>query len=133
MSPQHANCEQKLLHSLLEKKDGTPLFREGATAILHPPPGLSHLEYARGLLEEAGLSSAGDLRALRGLPEGRWIVRLHAAPPPDLAEGCDPLLSAAILGLAGPSFYSPHRPLVWTQDRLARAITLHRIAGFYED
>jgi hypothetical protein len=133
MSPQHANCEHKILVSFLEITDGDQKIQCAAPVVLRPPPGLSHLDHARDLLAESGLNSTADLRALPGLPAGRWIVRVHAQPLPDSPDGCDPLLSAAILGLAGPSFYSPARPVVWTQDRLSRAITLHRLPGFYED
>lgn len=133
MSPQHPNCEQKILTSLLGEYDGNPPFRNAIAAVLHPPPGTSHLDHARSEFAKAGLGSSEDLRTLPGLPAGRWIVCVHTELPLEIANACDPLLSAAILGLAGPSFYSSARPLVWTQSRLARAITLHHIPQFYEN
>jgi hypothetical protein len=107
------------------------MFVGGAQAILRPSEGKSHLEHARELLVSAGLSSMSDLRALPRLPTGRWVVRLVTNPSPDFAQECDPLWCAAILGFAGPTFYSSERPAVWTQDRLSRAITLHQVTDFY--
>jgi hypothetical protein len=62
-----------------------------------------------------------DVRGLPGLPAGRWIVRVEPAPEEDFATEADPLLCAAILGLSSTSFFAPERPVVWTNDRLARA------------
>jgi hypothetical protein len=126
--PRHT---QKVRQSLLDIEAGPPLFRHGPVAVLRPPPNTSHLDYANELLADAGFSSVAGLRALPNLPTARWMVRVLAHPPPDFAEACNPLWCAAVLGFAGPSFYSTNRPAVWTPDRLSRAITLHRVASFY--
>lgn len=81
-------------------------------------------------MKSAGLGSREELRDLPELPGGRWIVSSEDEP---LEEEVDPLLCAAILGMSGPSFYSPERPVVWTRGRLGRTIRLRRLGGFYED
>ena len=133
MMPPSPNCEQRLIASLIEEAGQTRLFHKGVSATLNPPAGYSHLDHARKLLADAGLENTNALRSLPGLPTGRWIIRVLKNPPPDFLPTTDPLLSAAILGLAGPTFYSPERPIIWTRERLARAITLHRIDTFYEN
>jgi len=119
--------------SILNDRGRRGAFIAGPSAVLRPPGRMTVVEYADVLLESAGLASPGDLRNLDGLPHGRWIVRVEPAPPPEFAGDADPLLCAALLGLCSASFYSPDRPVVWTHDRLARAITLHRLGNFYAD
>jgi len=108
-------------------------FRAGASAVLRPPPKVTLVQYAAKLLRDAGLSAPADVRGLPGLPAGRWIVRVEPAPEEDFAAEADPLLCAAILGLSSTSFFAPERPVVWTNDRLARAITLYQLGSFYAD
>jgi hypothetical protein len=131
MKPIEPNCEQRLTASLLERDSPTRLFQSGIFAALHPPRRRSHLDHARNLLAEAGLENTNSLRSVCALPAGRWIVRVLSNPPPYLGAENDPLFCAAILGLAGPAFYSPDRAIVWTNARLSRAITLHRVDTFY--
>lgn len=133
MQPTSPNCQQILRASLLKKRGRRGAFIPGVSVILRPPKDATILEYAGLLLKRAGLASATAVTGLPGLPRGRWIVRQEPAPERDFAEDTDPLLCAAILGLSSPSFYSLDRPVVWTQDRLARAITLHRLGNFYAD
>ena len=133
MQPSTPNCQQVIQASWLKNRGRRCAFIQGATAVLRPPAHMTVIEYAASLLEKAGLRSPTDVRDLPGLPDGRWIVRLEAAPGVDFADGMDPLFCAAILGLSSTSFYSPDRQVVWTHDRLARAITLHRLGNFYAD
>ena len=131
MQPSTPNCQQVLQASLFQSRGRRGAFIQGASAVLRPPKSVAIVEYASSLLRKAGLGSFTAVRDLPGVPEGRWIVRVQAAPEANFAEDADPLLCAAILGLSSTSFYSPDRPVVWTQDRLSRAITLHRLGNFY--
>lgn len=133
MQPSTPNCQQVIRASLLKNRGRRGAFVRGATAVLRPPTHMTVIEYAASLLKKAGLGSPAAVRDLPDLPKGRWIVRVEAAPDVDFADGIDPLFCAAILGLSSTSFYSPDRPVVWTHDRLARAITLHRLGNFYAD
>lgn len=133
MQPSTPNCQQVFRASLLKNRGRRGAFIKGASAVLRPPKEMTTLEYAGTLLKKAGLSSPADVRNFPELPKGRWIVQVEAAPAPDFAEDTDPLLCAAILGLGSATFYSTDRPVVWTQDRLSRAITLHRLGNFYAD
>jgi len=133
MQPTSPNCQQVLRASLLKNRGRRGAFIPGASAVLRPPKDMTALEYARTLLGKAGLHSPAATCDLPELPQGRWIVHVEAAPAEDFAEDIDPLLCAAILGLSSATFYSPDRPVVWTQDRLSRAITLHRLGNFYAD
>lgn len=131
MQPSTPNCQQVLRATLFQSRGRRGAFIRGASAVLRPPKNVAIVEYAGALLHQAGLGSFTAVRDLPGLPEGRWVVRVEVAPQADFAEDVDPLLCAAILGLSSTSFYSPDRPVVWTQDRLSRAITLHRLGNFY--
>jgi len=133
MQPSTPNCQQVLRASLLKSCGRRGAFIPGASAVLRPPKDMTALEYAGTLLGKAGLHSPAATCDLPELPTGRWIVHVEAAPAPDFAEDTDPLLCAAILGLSSATFYSSDRPVVWTQDRLSRAITLHRLGNFYAD
>lgn len=133
MQPISPNCQQVLRTSLLKTRGRRGAFIAGASAVLRPPPDMTLIEYTGSLLEKAKLRSPSAVRHLPELPQGRWIVRLEPAPEADFAALADPLLCAAILGLSSTSFYSLDRPVVWTHDRLARAITLHRLGNFYAD
>ncbi|MEX1118530.1 MAG: hypothetical protein WEB60_07020 [Terrimicrobiaceae bacterium] len=91
----------------------------------------SFLQHSQRLLEEAGFRDMEELRNMAGLPAGRLICRtvtgLDSKP-----EG-DPLIHAAILGLCNSAFYSPGRPIIWTESRLRRQVELIAVENFYED
>jgi hypothetical protein len=133
MQPSTPNCQQVLRASLLKSRGRRGAFIQGASAVLRPPKDMTALQYAGTLLGKAGLHSSAATCHLPELPRGRWIVHVEAVPAEDFAQDTDPLLCAAILGLSSATFYSPDRPVVWTQDRLSRAITLHRLGNFYAD
>lgn len=126
------NCQQSIRRSLLRDSDGTAAFQIRLVCGLFPGPEKPFLEYARELLEKAGVAALQDLRGMQGLPDRRLICREMAgelADPPDR----DPLLQAAVLGMCNASFYSPDRPLVWTESRLQRRVELFSVEEFYED
>ena len=133
MQPSTPNCQQVIRASLLKNRGRRGAFIQGVSAVLRPPPDTPIVEYAETLLKKAGLHSPTAVRDLSDLPKGRWIVRVNLTPGAAFAAGPDPLLCAAILGLSSTSFYSPDRPVVWTHERLKRAITLHRLGNFYAD
>ena len=126
------NSQQAIHRSLLRDSGGTAAFQKRLICGLFPGPEKLFLEYARELLEKAGIADLQDLRSLDGLPQKRLLcreAREELAGPPD----GDPLLHAAVLGLCNASFYSPDRTLVWTESRLQRRVELFSVEGFYED
>jgi hypothetical protein len=134
MGPPPPNCHQEIYSSLFESSGEPSLFTPGLVVSLPSPSEGSFLDTARRLLTDAGLKTPNDLRALSGLPEGRWICReLPRETIPASVSSADPLLHAAILGLCNPVFYSPDRPVLWTESRLSRCVGLYRQRCFYED
>lgn len=133
MQPSTPNCQQTLRGSLLRKKGKRGAFIPGVRAALDIPAGVDPVAHAEVLLGAAGCRGREELRGLPGLPEGRWIVIDEKEMPEHWDHEVDPILEAAILGMSGPSFYSPERPVVWTRGRLTRAVRLYRLGGFYED
>ncbi len=109
------------------------------TLVLDFPNAVSPVSYTEVLLEKLGYRTPEDaLLAQKDLPD-----RLHYChnyhPSQDeiskLSPGSDAefLRSALILGLCGPSYYDPDRPVIWTAARLTRAVGLFLPRGFYED
>jgi len=133
MQPSTPNCQQILRRSLFRKKGKRGAFVPGVRAALDIPPGADPVAYAEGLLAEVGCGSREGLSHLPGLPRGRWIVVEDHDGEGAVGHEVGPILEAAILGMSGPSFYSPERPVVWTRERLTRAVRLHKLGGFYED
>lgn len=131
MQPSHPNCQQVLRATVLEGRGSRGAFIAGKQAFLRAPSGEDVMSFAAELLAAEGLSSPDLLKSLPDLPRGRWFVRLEQAPREDFASQTDPLLCAAILGLSGTTFYSRDRPVIWTPDRLGRAVTLYRLGNFY--
>jgi len=131
MGPVQPNCRHAVQSSLLDGQGAGAYFRRGLSARLTPTnKGGRCIDYANRILKEACLTSPLDVP---GLPQGRWIVFLEKDPPDGFAAETPPLLCAAILGLSSQGFYFPSRPLVWTHDRLSRAITLYQVDTFYEN
>lgn len=126
------NCQQSIRRSLLRDTGRKAAFQIRLVCGLFPGPEKPFLDYARELLEKAGIADLQDLRSLDGLLQKRLLcreAREELAGPP---EG-DPLLHAAVLGMCNASFYSPDRTLVWTESRLQRRVELFSVEGFYED
>jgi len=133
MGPPPDNCRHQVNCSLLGSIDKQAAFLAGPVAAISPKQEGGLLEYCRGLLRQSALSDIEELKFLPGLPSGMWIcreIRSQAAPgdPPG-----DPLLHAAILGLCNGTFYSPDRPVIWTESRLRRRIQLFAVGDFYAD
>lgn len=133
MQPSTPNCQQELRASLFRGRGAARAFKSGPWVALRTPQGCNPVDYAESLLGQGGLRTRDELRDLGALPRGRWIVRAEKAEEVRGGEDLDPLICAAILGLSGPSFYSLERPIIWTRQRLSRAISLHKLGGFYED
>lgn len=132
MQPCTPNCQQLLKASMFALRGATSSFGLGVTAFLALSPEIDPVAYVERIVYSSGVRSRDDLRKIRGIPKGRWIV--VDRPPPQKQEGkIDPLICAVLLGLSGPTFYSPERPIVWTKERLLRHITLYKLGGFYED
>jgi hypothetical protein len=93
---------------------------------------MGFLEYARSLLADAGLHQAEELREYFLLPETPLLCReIKLGNWSELAQA--PLLHAAILGLCNYGVYSPNRPFIWTEARLARQVELFNVKSFYAD
>jgi hypothetical protein len=101
------------------------------------PQGVSPVTCVEALLEKSGYESPGEaVTAHRELPIG-----IHYCHPVDLSPSklispdshAEFLRFALILGLCGPTYYDPNRPVIWTEGRLTRTVGLYLPRGFYED
>ena len=80
------------------------------------------------LLHKAGFDSPEEAwEAHRDeLPsESCFVIDAVERPVPDPPSG-DPLLTALVLGRCSGSLFSPNRPIIWSERRLARSIRLVR-------
>lgn len=130
MGPIQPNCRHAIRATLLDGIGPKASFLRGLSAILRPPEGVSVVDYSSEILRDSGIDSPLDVL---GLPQGRWIVCLENSPDDDFARGTPPIMCASILGLSSHGLYLPTRPLVWTQNRLSRAITLYKVQSFYDN
>jgi hypothetical protein len=109
------------------------------TVALDFPDAVSPVAYTEALLEKLGYRTPEDaLLAQKDLPDRlHYCHRYH--PSQDEISKLSPdsdaefLRSALILGLCGPNYYDPDRPVIWTETRLTRAVGLFLPGGFYED
>jgi len=128
------NCRHQVNCSLLRSIGKRTAFVVGPVAELPPKAEESFLEYCRGLLGQSEFSDIEELKFLPGLPSGMWICRDIRPETGSVEESPgDPLLHAAILGLCNGTFYSPDRPLIWTESRLRRRVQLFAVGDFYVD
>lgn len=132
MGPPPNNCFQPIKLSMLRGKRARVPFRWVAACALNPPEGVGFLDYARTLLCEAGLHGPDELREHLPLPNTPLLCR-EIAPERSPTPLHTPLLQAALLGLCNYGFYSPRRPFLWTDSRLARRVELFSVESFYED
>ena len=155
MGPPPLNCSHSLRSSLLRPDDGEPLFLAGLALGFELAGQTSRVARARALLGEAGLADVEAARRHVALPAGRWLSRPCAvgkvpetaskktekagrgsALGPEIDAGVSspigPLEVALILGLCGPAFYAPDRPLIWSEARLSRRLVLYRCSEFYD-
>ena len=155
MGPPPLNCSHSLRSSLLRADDGEPLFLAGLALGFELAGQTSRVARARALLSEAGLADVEAARRQVALPTGRWLSRPCAVGTvPETASkkpgkagrgsarGAEveaggsspigPLEVALILGLCGPAFYAPDRPLIWSEARLSRRLVLYRCSEFYD-
>ena len=83
---------------------------------------------------QSEFSDIEQLKLLPGLPSGVWICRDIVPGSENIEESAgDPILHAAILGLCNGTFYSPNRPVIWTESRLRRRVQLFAVGDFYVD
>lgn len=134
MGPPDNNCRHQIDCSLLRSIGKRAGFVAGPVAAISPKQQGSLLEYCRGLLRQSAFSDIEELKFLPGLPSGIWICR-DIRPEAGRVKKSpgNPLLHAAILGLSNGTFYSPDRPLIWTESRLRRRIQLFAVGDFYVD
>ena len=155
MGPPPLNCSHVLRSSLLRADDGEPLFIAGLALGFELAGQTSRVARARALLREAGLADVEAARRQVALPAGRWLSRpcsdgtvpeTAAKKTEKAGRGSDrgpeveagglspigPLEVALILGLCGPAFYAPDRPLIWSEARLSRRLVLYRCSEFYD-
>jgi hypothetical protein len=103
------------------------------------PQDTSPLEYTEEVLKKRGYQTPDDaVKAHENLPNRLFYCHklnmsryeiLNVSPHSD----AEFLRFALILGLCGPNYYDPQRPVIWTEGRLTRAVGLYLPRGFYED
>lgn len=113
---------------MIPKAEHTTGFTAGLVLCFAPEQLIGRVNRLEFLMATAGIRSVEELRETIDLPEGRWICRpmqpLEGAP---VRCTLPPLQAGLMLGLCGKGFYSPDRPLILTEARLARQLQLHRV------
>jgi len=94
------------------------------------------------LLEKEGFRSPEELKHQLEIPKAQMtccnLGRDICGETEGLvkAETGDPrtvLRHALILGLCGPTFYDPHKAVIWTNNRLSRTLELFEPVRWYEN
>jgi hypothetical protein len=128
------NMKHRLLGSLFGENFGEPFFSRGLRVSLPPSLETSRVSHARELLRETGFSDPNELKQHFQLPQATWLV-IEDRPCGESMEHAKELLSplhaALILGLSGVAIYSPDRPVIWSETRLARKLFLFQPSAFY--
>jgi hypothetical protein len=138
-APMSRRRKERIRSSLLEGGDSGMEWERQAVVSLPPTRDGCPVAFSEQLLEQAGFRSPDEAAASRAdLPAGvlhclEYTSCLHESgllqPIPD-----DEFLRLAlILGLCGKTHYDSHRPVIWTEGRLRRAVMLYQPRGFYED
>ena len=108
---------------------GVSHTRQGHTlAAVRTVVGFAFRTLALQLLHKAGFDSPEEAwEAHRDeLPsESCFVIDAVERPVPEPPSG-DPLLTALVLGRCSGSLFSPNRPIIWSERRLARSIRLVR-------
>lgn len=128
------NMKHRLRGSLFEENLGKPLFKRGLRVSFPQASGISRVSLARVLLREIGISDPNELKQHFELPQATWLVvedRPCSETPKQTDEPGSPLHAALILGLSGVAIYSPDRPVIWSETRLARKLVLFQTSAFY--
>lgn len=129
--PNHKHCFRR---SLLVRPAGDDRwFEPGLVLSFTAGSSCSRVDSLRDLMQSAGISSFEALRQAFTLPAGRWLCR-PMLPLEGATVRCqmDPLLAGLLLGLCGQALYSPDRPLILTEARLARQLQLHQVRDYYD-
>lgn len=148
MGPPPKNCRHEISRSLFVMSLG--LFHEGLHVGVSRGGFSSRVERARHLLAASGQPSASALAQSLRLPAGGWHCRTLAEPgkrDEDLLDGsvaatlwpgahaptadARALAAAIILGMCAPGYFSPDRPVIWSEARLSRVVALVKPQRYY--
>ena len=103
------------------------------------PKDTSPLDYVEEVLQRRGYQTPDDaVHVHKDLPNRLFYchkLNMSQAEITNVSPRSDAdfLRFALILGLCGPNYYDPQRPVIWTEGRLTRAVGLYFSRGFYED
>jgi hypothetical protein len=148
MGPPPKNCRHEISRSLFVMSLG--LFHEGLHVGVSRGGFSSRVERTRYLLAASGQPSASALAQSLRLPPGGWHCRTLAEPrerDADMLEGsiaatlwpdasaltaeARALTAAIILGMCAPGYFSPDRPVIWSEARLSRVVALVKPQRYY--
>ncbi len=138
-SPRSRNRQEPVKSTLLDNADMGLNWPCRLTVALDFPDAVSPVAYTETLLEKLGYPTREDaLLAHKDLPDRLHYCHRYHPSRDEISKLCprsdaEFLRSALILGLCGPNYYDPGRPLIWTEARLTRAVGLFLPGGFYED
>jgi hypothetical protein len=117
-----------LVSRILSSGSETLGFRPLGHYQLPPPPtGNGFREFALWLLGETGFATPEQAwHALRAQLPNQALLSVDTPAVPDLApKGIRPaLIAALVLGKCCGSLFSPDRPIIWSERRLARSLRL---------
>lgn len=148
MGPPPKNCRHEVSRSLFDGSLG--LFHDVLHVSLSQDGFSSRVERARHLLAASGQPSASTFARSLRLPAGGRHCRTLAEPVEhnvDILEGSATatlwpeakkpaaetraLAAAVILGMCAPGYFSPDRPVIWSEARLSRVVALVKPQSYY--
>lgn len=148
MGPPPKNCLHEISRSLFVMPLG--LFHAGLHVGIALGGFPSRVERARHLLETCGQPSARAFVESLRLPAGGWHCRTLAEAGkrdedlldgsvaatllpggPALTPDTRALAAAVILGMCAPGYFSPDRPVIWSEARLSRVVALVKPQSYY--
>ena len=137
--PMSRSRTERIHSTLLSQTRSALQWPRQSIVVLEFPAHISPIDYAEGLLKQAGFATPDQaLQQRTDLPTGMYYCHTQKLTDRhrrlELPQTDDERLRAAlILGLCGPNFYSSDRAVIWTESRLTRAVGLYQLGGFYED
>lgn len=148
MGPPPNNCVHVISRSLFVMP--LRLFHSGLKVEFAIDRFPSRVERARHLLAASGYDSAAEFARSLRLPAGGWHCRTiegagdenqdilygngdHLLWPlgEEVTSETRALTAAVILGMCAPGFFSPDRPVIWSEARLARGVALVKPRSYY--